>query len=208
MQYNIIRDSNLRCNVLFINKKEPLSAALSCLTRIDILHIQSFCFFPTTTTTTNKLSTTVIMITSLWSCVIFCWSYQCVHHNTHERPTNICKKPILSLHYRRCDNNWNQWRLKVAHVAPMNWQHICSLQWDIHLRVSYLNWSIFHLHIISTDRGLRKELEEGMSEKPQSFSVGCQEWPGLAKRGRETPLEWLRKRDGGQEYENDLRRRE
>lgn len=44
MQYNIIRDSNLRCNVLFINKKEPLSAALSCLTRIDILHIVSAFF--------------------------------------------------------------------------------------------------------------------------------------------------------------------
>lgn len=140
MQYNIMRDSNLRwlrrykTNVLFINKKEPLSAALSCLTRIDILHIQSFYFFPTATK--NKLFTTVIMITSLWSCVIFYWSYQCIHHNTHERPTNICKKPILSLRYRGCDNNWNQWRLKVAHVAPMNWQHICSLQWDIHLRVS------------------------------------------------------------------------
>lgn len=44
MQYNIIRDSNLRCNVLFINKKEPLSAALSCLTRIDILHIEFLLF--------------------------------------------------------------------------------------------------------------------------------------------------------------------
>lgn len=61
---------------------------------------------------------------------------------------------------------------------------------------------IFQLHASLWIGALGDKLEKGKSGKPQSFLVGCQEWPGSARRGGGTPLEWLRKegREGRREW--------
>lgn len=127
----------------------------------------------------NSSPQTVITILTFCSCHFLL--ILLVHSPPHQSATNICKKTILSLRYRRCDNNWNQWRLDEA---PMNWQPFLIPYRGIYIwwYGSQLSWSIFQLHCIPADRDSGWGAWGGNVWKTPVILCGCSGMTGTCQK--------------------------
>lgn len=110
----------------------------------------------------------------------------------------------VMLRYCRSYKIWKQWSPSVnLHTSgPMKWNDLCYNQWgdryifDIVILIYQdLHFPAWCFSVIGA-WGI-----EGKSGKPQSFPVGCQEWPGSARRGGEntTGITEERMREGAKE---------